>query len=74
MNMDGTTLALFFLSPRLVAGPQKPQTLTMNILDQKFIFLIKNKYSKNVNFFTPKNTTLKIHDLKKFQFTKFYLT
>ena len=28
MNIDGTTLVLFFLSPPLVAGPQKPQTLT----------------------------------------------
>ena len=28
MNIDGTTLVLFFLSPPLVAGPQKPQKLT----------------------------------------------
>ena len=30
MNIDGTMLILFFLSPRLVAGPQKPQTLTVS--------------------------------------------
>ena len=28
MNIDGKTLVLFFLSPPLVAGPQKPQKLT----------------------------------------------
>jgi hypothetical protein len=28
MNIDGTTLVLFFLSPRLVAGPRQPQKLT----------------------------------------------
>jgi hypothetical protein len=28
MNIDGTTLFLFFLSPRFSAGPKKPQTLT----------------------------------------------
>ena len=28
MNIDETTLGLFFLSPPLVAGPQKPQKLT----------------------------------------------
>jgi hypothetical protein len=28
MNIDGTALILFLLSPRLVAGPQKPQKLT----------------------------------------------
>ena len=27
-DIDGTTLVLFFLSPLLVAGPQKPQKLT----------------------------------------------
>jgi hypothetical protein len=28
MNIDGTTLILFFSSPPFSAGPQKPQTLT----------------------------------------------
>jgi hypothetical protein len=28
MNINGTTLFLFFLSPQVSAGPQKPQTLT----------------------------------------------
>ena len=28
MNINGTTLFLFFLSPLVSAGPQKPQTLT----------------------------------------------
>ena len=28
MNINETTLFLFFLAPRVSAGPQKPQTLT----------------------------------------------
>ena len=28
MNINGTTLFLSFLPPRVSAGPQKPQTLT----------------------------------------------
>ena len=28
MNINGTTLFLIFLSPRVSEGPQKPQTLT----------------------------------------------
>ena len=28
MNIDGTTLILFFSSPQFSEGPQKPQTLT----------------------------------------------
>ena len=36
MNINGTTLFLFFLSPRVSAGPQKPQTLTAS----------KTKYEK----------------------------
>ena len=28
MNIDATTLILFFSSPPINAGPQKPQTLT----------------------------------------------
>jgi hypothetical protein len=31
------------------------------------------QHFKNVNFLTTKNTTLKLHDPKKFPFTKFYL-
>ena len=36
MNIDAMTLILFFLSPWLVEGPQKPQTLTAS----------KTKYEK----------------------------
>jgi hypothetical protein len=36
MNINGTTLFLFSLSPRVPAGPQKPQTLTAS----------KTKYEK----------------------------
>ena len=39
MNIDGTTLILFLLSPRLVTGPQKPQTLTASKPTALFIFL-----------------------------------
>ena len=40
MNIDGTTLVLFFLSPPLVAGSQKPQKLTT----------LKTFWTKNFNF------------------------
>ena len=30
MNIDGTTLFLFFLSPQFCTGPQNPQTLTVS--------------------------------------------
>ena len=48
MNIDGMTLILIFLFPRLSAGPHKPQTLTAS----------KTKYEK----FGPKNldSSLKI--------------
>ena len=36
MNINGITLFLFFLAPRVSAGPQKPQTLTAS----------KTKYEK----------------------------
>jgi hypothetical protein len=49
MNINGTRLFLFFLSPWVSAGPQKPQTLTASKTKyekfgpkiQKFKFLIK---------------------------------
>ena len=36
MNINGITLFLFFLAPRVSAGPQKPQTSTAS----------KTKYEK----------------------------
>ena len=33
MNIDGTTLFLFFSSPPLCAGPQKPQILTTSKIE-----------------------------------------
>ena len=41
MNINGTTLILFFSSPPFSADPQKPQTLTasklsLKIFDQNF--------------------------------------
>jgi hypothetical protein len=37
MNIDGTTLILFFSSPPFSAGPQKPHTLTPSkIMDENF--------------------------------------
>ena len=36
MNINGTMLFLFFLSPRVSGGPQKPQTMTAS----------KSKYEK----------------------------
>ena len=50
MNIDGTTLVLFFLSPPLVAGPQKPQKLTTSKIKYKhfgpniLILYQKNEY------------------------------
>ena len=37
MNIDETTLGLFFLSPPLVAGPQKPQKLTASKIKYKHL-------------------------------------
>jgi hypothetical protein len=33
MNIDGTTMVLFFSSPPLYAGPQKPGTLTASKIE-----------------------------------------
>ena len=49
MNIDAMTLILFFLSPWLVEGPQKPQTLTASKpryedFGPKIKFLIKKRY------------------------------
>jgi hypothetical protein len=50
MNIDVTTLILFFWSPPLVAGPQKPQKLTTSKIKYKhfgpkiLIFSLKNGY------------------------------
>ena len=42
MNIDGTTLILFFSSPPFSAGPQKHQTSTVSkIKCEKFRFFIK---------------------------------
>ena len=36
MNINGTTLFLFFLSPRVSGGPQKPQTMALTASKSKY--------------------------------------
>ena len=54
MNLDGTILVLSFLSPPLVAGPQKPQKLTTSKIKYKYfgpkilILHWKMQFSKNI--------------------------
>ena len=81
MNIDGMTLVIFFLSPRLVAGPRKPQKLTTskikyehfgpNILVPHWkMNILVPLYFKKLNFLNTSGAILKLYDPQKFQFPK----
>ena len=65
LKMNRTTLFSSKSLPLISAGPQKPQKLT------EWIFWCPN-ISRNLSF-EHLNSILKLHDPKKFQFSKLYL-